>query len=56
MPQQQAEMVEQHGLEDNADRLHVMTDTSTARSVAADGVTIPVRAIFDETERLAAVR
>lgn len=51
-----AEMIEQYLLEDEAYQLHVKTDTDTVRSVAVAGFAVPVRAVFDEDEKLSAVR
>lgn len=51
-----AEMIEQYVLEGDTYRLHVKTDTGTLRSVAVEGFTVPVRAVFDEAGKLAAVR
>jgi Uma2 family endonuclease len=51
-----AEMIEQYVLEGEAYQLRVKTNTGTVRSVAVEGFTVPVRAVFDEAEKLAAVR
>ncbi len=51
-----AEMIEQYVLEGEAYQLRVKMDTGTLRSIAVEGFTIPVRAVFDEAEKLAAVR
>ncbi len=51
-----AEMIEQYTLKGDTYQLHVKTDTGTARSIAIEGFAVPVRAVFDETKKLAAVR
>ena len=51
-----AEMIEQYLLEGEAYQLHVKTDTGTVRSVAVAGFAVPVRAVFDEAAKLAAVQ
>lgn len=51
-----AEMIEQYVLEGEIYQLRVKTDTGTVRSVAVEGFAVPVRAVFDEAEKLAAVR
>ena len=51
----ETEMVEQYVLEGNAFRLRVKTDTGTIQSVVLAGFVIPVRAIFDESEKIAAL-
>jgi Uma2 family endonuclease len=50
-----AEMIEQYILEGEAYQLHVKTNTGTVRSVAVEGFAVPVRAVFDEGEKLSAV-
>jgi Uma2 family endonuclease len=50
------EMIEQYLLEGEAYHLHVKTDTGTVRSVAVAGFAVRVRAVFDEAEKLVAVR
>ena len=50
------EMVEQYVLEDEAYGLHIKTDTGVVCSTIVPGFESPVRAIFDETEKLAALR
>jgi Uma2 family endonuclease len=52
----EAEMIEQYVLTDESYHLHVKTDTGTVRSVAVKGFAIPVRAVFDEASKLAAVQ
>ncbi len=47
-----AEMIEQYTLRDNDYHLHVKTDTGTVQSTVIEGFAIPVRAVFDETEKL----
>ena len=51
-----AEMIEQYTLRDKDYHLHVKTDTGTVRSTAIEGFAVPVRAVFDETQKIAAVR
>lgn len=51
-----AELVEQYILEGDAYHLHVKANTGTIYSVVLEGFAVPVRAIFDETKRIAAVR
>ena len=51
-----AEMIEQYVLEGEIYQLRVKTDTGTVRSVAVKGFAVPVCAVFDEAEKLAAVR
>jgi Uma2 family endonuclease len=51
-----AEMVEQYTLKNKNYHLHVKTDTGTIRSTAIEGFAIPVRAIFDQAEKIAAVQ
>jgi Uma2 family endonuclease len=50
------QMIEQYLLEDESYRLRVKTNTGIVQSVAIEGLTVPVRAAFDEVEKLAAVR
>jgi Uma2 family endonuclease len=50
------EMIEQYVLADESYRLRIKTDTGIVRSVAIKGFAIPVRAVFDETARLAAIQ
>ena len=52
----ETEMIEQYVLEGEAYQLHVKTDSSTLWSVAVEGFTVPVRAVFDEAEKLATAR
>jgi Uma2 family endonuclease len=52
----ETEMIEQYMLEGEAYQLHVKTDSGTLRSVAVEGFTVPVRAVFDEAEKLATAR
>ena len=51
-----AEMIEQYTLRDKEYHLHVKTDTGPVRSTAIEGFAIPVRAVFDEAQKIAAVR
>jgi len=51
-----AEMIEQYTLRDKDYHLHVKTDTGTVRSTVIKGFAIPVRAVFDEAQKIAAVR
>ncbi len=51
-----AEMIEQYTLRNDNYHLHVKTDTGTVRSTIIEGFAIPVRAVFDETQKIAAVR
>ncbi len=51
-----AGIVEQYVLQDEGYHLHIKTNTGTISSVVIPGFTIPVRAIFDEEEKLAAVQ
>ena len=51
-----AEMIEQYTLRDKDYHLHVKTDTGTVRSTAIEGFAVPVRAVFDEAQKIAAVR
>lgn len=50
------EMIEQYVLADETYGLHVKTDTGVVRSTVVPGFEAPVRAIFDEMEKLAALR
>ena len=50
------EMIEQYILKDEAYHLRVKTNTGVVRSTAIEGLAVPVRAAFDEAEKLAAVR
>jgi Uma2 family endonuclease len=52
----EAKLVEQYVLADESYRLRIKTDTGTVRSVAIKGFAIPVRAVFDEAARLAAIQ
>ena len=49
-------MIEQYVLAGESYRLHVKINSGTVRSVAVEGFAVPVRAVFDEDVRLAAVR
>ncbi|RLC80534.1 MAG: Uma2 family endonuclease [Chloroflexi bacterium] len=51
-----AEMFEQYVLEDETYRLRIKTDSGTIRSVVLGGFAVPVRAIFDEDEKIAALQ
>ncbi len=51
-----ADVVEQYVLVDTAYELRMKSQTGVLRSVAVSGFAIPVRAIFDENEKLASVR
>jgi Uma2 family endonuclease len=51
-----AKLVEQYILEGEAYRLHVKANTGTIYSVALQGFAVPVRAVFDEAARFAAVQ
>lgn len=50
------EVIEQYILGDEAYQLRFKADTGIVRSIAVEGLIVPVRAIFDEAERLLAVR
>ncbi|MEE8391341.1 MAG: Uma2 family endonuclease [Anaerolineae bacterium] len=50
------EMIEQYILKGEAYQLRVKTDTGMVRSIAVEGLAVPVRAVFDEAEKIAAVR
>ncbi len=50
------EMIEQYILKDEAYHLRVKTNTGVVCSTAIEGLAVPVRAAFDEAEKLAAVR
>jgi Uma2 family endonuclease len=50
------QMIEQYLLGDEGYHLRVKTNTGVVQSVAIEGLTVPVRAAFDEAEKLAAVR
>ncbi len=51
-----AEMIEQYTLKGDTYQLHVKTNTGAVDSISIEGLSIPVRAIFDETAKLAAVQ
>jgi len=51
----EAEMIEQYVLKGEVYQLRVRTDTGTVRSVVLAGFAIPVRAVFDEAEMVAAI-
>jgi Uma2 family endonuclease len=46
------EVIEQYILQDEAYELRVKTDTGTVRSIVIGGFAVPVRAVFDETEKI----
>ncbi len=50
------EMIEQYVLAGESYRLHVKINSGTVRSVAVKGLSIPVRAVFDEAVKLATVQ
>lgn len=52
----QTEMIEQYVLEDEAYQLRVKTDSGVIQSIAIENLVIPARAVFDETEMLAALQ
>jgi len=52
----QAEMIEQYVLQDEAYQLRVKTDSGVIRSGVIENLAIPARAVFDETEMLAALQ
>jgi Uma2 family endonuclease len=52
----QAEMIEQYVLEGKAYRLQVKADSGVIRSVVIEHFILPVRAVFDEVEMLAALQ
>ena len=52
----EAEMIEQYVLAEETFRLRVKSDTGTVQSLVIEGFSIPVQAIFDESEMLAALR
>jgi Uma2 family endonuclease len=51
-----AEKVEQYLLQDEQYELEIKARTGTITSIAVPGFEIPIRAIFDQTENLAALR
>jgi Uma2 family endonuclease len=50
-----AERIEQYVLGDEVYQLHVKSDTGTIRSVVLENFAIPVRAVFDEAKKIAAL-
>jgi len=51
----QAEMIEQYVLAGDTYRLRLKTDTGIVQSIVLEGFALPVRAVFDESEKLAAL-
>jgi len=52
----EAEMIEQYVLEDRMYQLRVKIDIGTIQSVVLESFAIPVRAVFDEAEKIAALQ
>ncbi len=50
-----AETIEQYVLENKIYQLRLKTDTGTIRSVVLTGFAVPVRAVFDEAEKVTAL-
>ena len=50
------EMIEQYILKGEAYQLRVKTDTGIMRSIAVEGLAVPVRAVFDEAEKITTVQ
>lgn len=50
-----AEMIEQYVLENEIYQLRVKSDTGVIRSLVLEGFAIPIRAAFDEAEKIAAL-
>ena len=52
----QAEMIEQYVLEDKSYQLQVKADSGVIRSIVIEHFILPLRAVFDEAEMLAALQ
>ncbi len=50
------EMIEQYVVQGETYQLRIKTDTGTMHSVVLKGFAIPMRAIFDESKKLAAAQ